>query len=196
MNTLSLDTLSTSSLLNKFLTSILKKGGAEESKKGGTSGRTVPKKLVEVKSKVYAINTNRTPYNPSRKFAHAAYATHVSHVVPRRLSPIKEDSDELAHLFSRMHTSTMAHKRATNAVQKHVLPSIDDELAHLFGRMSTSVMARNRATKAIKGTRKSIKKPSTKPEKMSIEPTRRSARVSKAPSKLSTSSKGKSYRNK
>lgn len=195
MNTFSLDKKNTSAILssiNKFVSNKFK-GGADESKKGGTSGRTVPKKLVEVKSKVYAINTNRTPYNPSRKFAHAAYAPYV---VPRRLSPVREDSDELAHLFSRMHTSTMAHKRATNAVQKHVLPSIDDELAHLFGRMSTSVMARNRATKAIKGTRKSIKKPSTKPEKMSIEPTRRSARVSKAPSKLSTSSKGKSYRNK
>ena len=195
MNTLSKDRLNTSFLLNKlnkFVSNKIK-GGAEKSKKGGTSGRTVPKKLVDVKSKVYAINTNRTHYNPYRKFAHA---THVTHVVPRRLSPVRENSADLVDLFGRMHTSTMAHKRATNAVQKHVLPSIDDELARLFGSMTTSAMARNRATKAIKGTRKSIKKPSTKPEKMSIEPTRRSARVSKAPSKLSTSSKGKSYRNK
>ena len=191
MNTFSLDKKNTSAILssiNKFVSNKFK-GGADESKKGGTSGRTVPKKLVEVKSKVYAINTNRTPYNPSRKFAHAAYAPRTAHSTPRRLSPVNEDIEELIDIFRKMNPTNMLPK----------VTNIDDMLESVnkkFASMTTSAMARNRATKAIKGTRKSIKKPSTKPEKMSIEPTRRSARVSKAPSKLSTSSKGKSYRNK
>jgi hypothetical protein len=184
--------LSTSSILKSVGKFFKVEGGAKKKskkrssqKKGGTSGRTVQKKLVEVKSRMYSVNKNRTPYNPYGRFAH---------VPMRRVSPVREDDNEdLADLFGRMHTSAMSHKKAKTAMKKHVLPSIDD-LADMFGRIHTSSVAHKKASKAISGVSKSIKKSSARVDRMNLEPTRRSTRASKTPAKLSTSSKGKSYK--